>query len=124
MTRIRWGMTVAIALSLTTPALANPADGFAAFWSAFAAAATKDDTKALTSMVVIGPGLGDAGTSFAKLHREYLGRAARRCLVKAKPLRDVDGQGAVTYEAFCGQIIYVFSKPGDTWKLTDLGSND
>jgi hypothetical protein len=122
--RIRWRMTVAIALALATPALAKPADGFAAFWGAFATAAANDDTKALASMVVIGPGLGDAGTSFAKLHREYLGPAARRCLVKAKPLRDVDGQGAVTYEAFCGQVIYVFSKPGDAWKLTDLGAND
>jgi hypothetical protein len=122
--RIRWRVTMAIALALTTPALAKPADGFAVFWSAFAAAASKDDARALASMVVIGPGLGDAGTSFAKLHREYLGPVARRCLVSAKPLREVDGQGAVTYEAFCGQIIYVFSKPGDAWKLTDLGSND
>jgi hypothetical protein len=113
--RIGWGMTVALALAIGSPALAKPVDGFAA---------ATDDTKALASMVVIGPGLGDAGTSFAKLHREYLGAAARRCLVKAKPLREVDGQGAVTYEAFCGQIIYVFSKPGDAWKLTDLGSND
>ena len=122
--RIRRCVTVALALALASPALANPADGFADFWSAFAAAAAKDDTKALASMVVIGPGLGDAGTSFAKLHSEYLGPAARRCLVKAKPLRDVDGQGAVTYAAFCGQIIYVFSRPDDAWKLTDLGAND
>jgi hypothetical protein len=122
--RNQWGMTVALALALAAPALAKPADGFAAFWSAFSAAAAKDDAKALASMVVMGPGLGDGGTSFAKLHREYLGPVARRCLIKAKPLEQDDGQGAPTYEAFCGQIIYVFSKPAGAWKLTDLGSND
>jgi hypothetical protein len=121
---MKLGLGLTLWFILATPALAAPTDGFAAFWPTFAAAAAKDDARALASMVVQGPGLGDAAGSFAKLHKDYLGPSARRCLAKAEPRRDADGQGAPTYEAFCGQIIYVFSKVGGAWKLTDLGAND
>jgi len=113
-----------LCLAVTAPALAAPADGFAAFWPTFAAAAAKDDAKALASMIALGPGLGDNGGSFAKFHAANLGLASRRCLAKAKPLRDIDPQGGVSYSAFCGEVIYVFSKVGGVWRLTDLGAND
>ncbi|MEJ0064035.1 MAG: hypothetical protein WDM85_00340 [Caulobacteraceae bacterium] len=63
-------------------------------------------------MVALGSGLGDNGGSFARFHAVNLAPVARRCLVKAKPVRDVDPQGAVSYSAFCGEVIYVFSKAG------------
>jgi hypothetical protein len=122
--KIRLMMAVALTLATAETAIAAPADGFAAFWPAFAAAAAKDDSKALASMTALGPGLGDNGSSFAKFHAANLGPAARRCLAKAKPARDVDPQGAVEYSALCGEVIYVFSKVGGAWKLTDLGAND
>ena len=118
------GLGIALSLALATPALAAPADGFAAFWPAFAAAAAKDDVAALRSMVALGPGLGDAGGSFAKFHATNLGPARRRCLARAKPKSDVDPQGTLTYAAFCGEMIYVFSRAGGAWKLTDLAAND
>jgi hypothetical protein len=118
------GLGIALSLVLAVPALAAPADGFTAFWPTFAAASAKDDAKALASMVTLGPGLGDNGGSFAKFHARNLGPAARRCLAKAKPVRDVDPQGAVSYSAFCGEVIYVFSKAGGVWKLAALGAND
>jgi hypothetical protein len=123
---MRIGLVMAVALTLATAgtAMAAPADGFAVFWPTFAAAAAKDDAKALASMVVLGTGFGDAGASFTKLHKAYLGPAARRCLVKAKPLRGVDPQGTVSYSAFCGEVIYSFSKVGGGWKLTDIGADD
>jgi hypothetical protein len=123
---MRIGLVMAVALTWATAgtAMAAPPDGFAAFWPTFAAAAAKDDAKALASMVVLGSGLGDAGASFTKFRSAYLGSAARRCLAKAKPVRDVDPQGAVGYSAFCGEVIYVFSKVGGGWKLTDIGAND
>ena len=121
---MRIWLSVAAALFLAAPALAAPADGFASFWPAFAAAAAKDDAKALASMTSLGPGLGDNGGSFAKFHAASLGPTVRRCLAKAKPVRDVDPQGAASYSAFCGEVIYVFSKVGGAWKLTDLGAND
>jgi hypothetical protein len=125
--KIGLGITATLFLAtlfLAPPGLAAPADGFAAFWPSFAAAAAKDDSKALASMTALGPGLGDNGGSFAKFHAANLGLAARRCLAKAKPVRDVDPRGAVSYSAFCGEVIYVFSKVGGGWKLTDLGAND
>jgi hypothetical protein len=93
------GLSVTATLFLATSALAAPADGFAAFWPAFAAAAAKDDSKALASMTALGPGLGDNGSSFAKFHAANLGPAARRCLAKAKPAWDLDRQGAVESSA-------------------------
>jgi hypothetical protein len=122
--RIRLGVTAALAVTVAAPALATPTDGFGLFWPKFVAAAAKDDKPALAAMTALGPGLGDDASSFAKFHSGHLGAAARRCLVKAKPVRDVDPQGGVSYSAFCGEIIYVFSKPAGAWKLTDLGAND
>ncbi len=122
--RIQLGLTLALCLAATAPALATPTDGFAAFWPSFATAAAKDDSRALASMTVLGPGLGESGGSFARFHAASLKPAARRCLAKAKPVRDVDPQGAVSYSAFCGEVIYVFTKPAGAWKLTDLGAND
>ena len=121
---MRVGLGIIATLLLAAPALARPADGFAAFWPAFATAAANDDTKALARMTALGPGLGDYGGSFARFHAANLGLAARRCLANAKPARDVDAHGAVSYSAFCGEVIYVFSKVGGAWKLTDLGAND
>jgi hypothetical protein len=121
---VKLGVGIALSLAWAMPALAAPADGFAAFWPTFAAATAKDDAKALASMTQLGPGLGDTGGSFSRFHAASLGPRARRCLAKAKPVRDVDPQGAVSYSAFCGEVIYVFSKVGGAWKLTDLGAND
>jgi hypothetical protein len=122
--------TAAVAAALATvlatggPALAA-GDGFAEFWQTFQAAATKDDRAALAGMVVLGDRL-DQGKpqTFAKFHSDALGPAARRCLAKAKPVRDVDGNGQVNYSAFCGEVIYTFYRTAGAWKLTDIGAND
>ena len=120
----RFGMVAALLLMAVAPAWAAPADGFGAFWPRFVAAVAKDDTAALASMTQLGPGLGDDSATFARFHAGHLGPAVRRCLAKAKPVRDVDPTGAVSYSAFCGEVIYTFSKPAGAWKLTDLGVND
>lgn len=126
---IRLGAVAALALivaatALAATAVAATADGFGAFWPTFQAAAARDDAKALASMIVLGPALGDDGASFARFHAGALGPKVRRCLAKTKPVRDVDPQGNLSYFAFCGEVVYVFSKTGGTWKLTDLGAND
>jgi hypothetical protein len=121
---MKLGLAVVLACTLATPALAARADGFAAFWPNFAAAVARDDARALATMVALGPGLGDNGGSFARFHAANLGSEARRCLAKVKPARDVGPHGAVSYSAFCGEVIYVFSKVDGVWKLTDLGAND
>jgi hypothetical protein len=120
----RLGVALAMVVTTAAAGASAPAAGFVAFWPTFAAAAAKDDAKALSSMIALGPNLGEDGSSFAKFHAAALGPAARRCLAKAKPVRDVDPKGTVSYEAFCGETIYGFSKAGGGWKLTDLGVND
>lgn len=117
------------ALATVVVATAAPAvgadDGFAAFWPTFAAAVAKDDQAALARMVVLSERVDQAAPlTFAKFHADSLGPAARRCLAKAKPKRDVDETGQVTYDAFCGEVIYSFSRSGGAWKLTDIGAND
>src|SRR6185437_10162141 len=115
---------LATAFLAAAPALAA-GDGFAAFWPSFQAAVAKDDRAALASMVVMGPGLDQAEPlTFAKVHNDLFGPASRKCLAKAKAVRDVDPQGNVTYGAFCGEVIYTFSRSGGAWKLTDAGPND
>jgi hypothetical protein len=123
--RVGLGVTLGLGLATAAPAMAAPADGFSTFWPKFQAAAAKDDTKALASMIALGPNLGEDGASFAKFHAGELGPKVRRCLAKAKPDRDVNPQGDVLYSAYCGgEIIYGFTKTGGVWKLTDLGAND
>jgi hypothetical protein len=121
--------SMALAMAIAAPAIAapapaTPADGFAAFWPSFTAAAAKDDTKTLATMIVLGPGLGDDIETFAKAHAAFLGPKARRCLAKAKPDRQVDPEGTLSYSAYCGQVIYGFTKSGGAWKLTDLSPAD
>ena len=107
------------------PAVAAASDGFAPFWQAFAAALTKDDRAALAGMVVLSDRVDDATPlTFARFHGDHLGPAARRCLAKAKPVRDVDGKGEANYTAFCGELTYTFYRTAGAWKLTDIGPND
>jgi hypothetical protein len=119
-------LLAALLLGLATPALAAPDDGFAAFWAKFAAAVAKDDQAALAGMVVIGPGLYDDAPhpTFAMVHAAIFKPSQRKCLAAAHPDSQVDGNGAVEHAAYCGQLIYVFTKSGGAWKLTDMSAND
>jgi len=117
----------ALVLAIGTGLPARAAeDGFAAFWKRFSTAVGKDDKAALAAMTTLGPGLdnNDTPLTFDKVHALLLRPAARRCLARAKPLRDVDGTGAVDYDVFCGQVIYVFSKTGGEWRWTDTSPDD
>ena len=124
--RLWFRMAAAILVMTAAPAQAAPANDFATFWPKFIAAVANDDQATLASMTRLGPGLGDDSATFAKFHAAHLGPAARRCLAKARPVRDVDPSsgGEYNYSAFCGQVIYGFSKTAGAWKLTDLGVND
>ena len=123
-TAIAAALAGAFSMAALTPAVAA-ADGFAAFWQAFQAALAKDDRAALAGMVVLSERVDQAEPlSFAKFHSDMLGPAARKCLAKAKAVRDVDGKGEVSYSAFCGEVIYTFYRSGGVWKLTDVGVND
>jgi hypothetical protein len=115
-----WTVAVAavVALAVAAPALAADA-GFAGFWKVFTAAVAKDDKPALAKMVVLSE-MGDWSSSFAAFHAGGLKPAARRCLLKAKPDRDGEGN----YNVNCGDLIYGFSKAGGVWKLAYVSPDD
>ncbi len=117
---VRAGLALALALAAGAPAMAAPGDGFAAFWARFAAAAAKDDARALESMTVMSAEFGEDST-FAKLHADLLRPAARRCIAKAKPDFDT---GSGSYGVVCRQMIYVFTKAAGGWKFTSISPDD
>ncbi len=117
-------LAAALATASVVPAVAAD-DGFAAFWKTFTAALAKDDRAALANLVVLSPALDQATPlTFARFHADDLGSKTRKCLVKAKPVRDVDGTGQVNYSAFCGDLDFGFTRVAGAWKLTDVGPND
>jgi hypothetical protein len=119
-------LAAAVWLGVQAPTMAATfGDGFAPFWQAFSAALVKDDQASLAKMVALSDRLDQAKPlTFARFHRDHLGPAARKCVAKARPVRDVDGEGQVNYTAFCGELTYTFTRAGGAWKLTDIGPND
>jgi hypothetical protein len=113
-----------LSVFLAAPTFAAPDDGFAAFWKTFAAAVAKDDAAALERLTVMGPGLDSQDQTFAGFRAHVLDRKARRRLAAAKPQGQVNGLGQMEYSAFCGQIIFGFSRTADGWKLTDISPDD
>jgi hypothetical protein len=120
-------LAILLAMTAASPAWAAD-DGFAAFWAKFSAAAAANDRVAVEGMTKLDSGYGDgspgSAKTFAQYYTLYLTPKVRRCLGKAKPTRDVDGENAVNYEAFCGEGIYVFSKRGGAWRFVEIGAND
>lgn len=101
-------------------------DGFAAFWTAFSAAAGKNDRATIESLTKLEVPLGsdpDGPKTFTQYYALYLTPKARRCLAKTKPMRDATG-GDVRYEAFCGPAIFSFAKVGGAWRFVDIGADD
>jgi hypothetical protein len=118
--------TAFAAASLVALAAHAADDSFAAFYKHFAAAAAADDQKSLAGLTVLGPGLAGSNgpLTFAEIHKAYLTASERRCLAKAMPKGGKDGNGAPEYAAFCGQLIYVFTKTPAGWRWTDLSPDD
>ena len=115
---------LALGVLLAKPAFAAPDDGFAAFWKVFAAAAAKNDAAVLARLTATGPGLDQEDKTFAGFHAHVLTGKARKCLAAAKPKGQPNGLAQMEYAAFCGQLIFGFSKTPGGWKLTDISPDD
>ena len=120
------GFAILLSLSIAGPAFGAD-DGFKAFWAKFAAAVDKGDVKAMADMVKFPQRLGKTdvtAANFASRWKEVLPPRDRKCLAKTKPVADKDADGKPNYAANCNDTIYVFSKTGDQWLLSDIGPND
>jgi hypothetical protein len=118
---VKFAAVLALSLALGAPAVAARDDGIAAFWAIFAAAIARDDGTTLEKLTLMGPGLDQQAKSFAGFHAHVLDRKARKCLAVARPKREPDG---AEYSAFCGQLIFGFSRTAGGWKLTDISPDD
>lgn len=120
------GLLVAGCLMSAGPALAAGSDdGFAAFWTEFKTAVSKSDQSAVSQMIKFPVLYNDIrqASEFPAIWKGAFKPAHRKCLAKQKPVKDTH-EGKVSYAAFCGDIIYSFSKGDVGWKLTDFGVND
>ena len=100
-------------------------DGFAAFWTQFKAAVGKSDQNAVSQMIKYPVFYNDLRqvADFPVIWKGAFKPAQRTCLAKQKPVKDTH-EGKVTYDAFCGEVIYTFGKDDAGWKLTEFGVND
>ena len=120
------GLLVAGLLIPARSALAAGSDdGFAAFWTQFKGAVGKSDQNAVSQMIKFPVMYNDLRqvADFPVIWKGAFKPAQRTCLAKQKPVKDTH-DGKVTYDAFCGEVIYVFGKDDAGWKLTDFAVND
>ena len=95
---------------------------FSAFWQRFKTALSKNDKEAVASMTKL-PFLYEnkprSRAGFIRIYPQLFTPAVRRCIVRAKPLREGEN-----YDVFCGELIFYFGKDGDEFKLLEFGAND
>jgi hypothetical protein len=95
---------------------------FSAFWQRFKTAISKNDKEAVASMTKL-PFLYEnkerSRAEFIRIYPQLFTPAVRRCIVRAKPLRE-----GGNYDVFCGELIFYFGKDGDEFKLLEFGAND
>src|SRR5262245_8724525 len=107
-------------LLVATPAgaaSAPPADGFAAFWKDFSAAARNQDkakVSALTKFPIEYKGKQITPKQFDVVWKAMFPPDQLTCLGKAKPIKEYQGTG---YNAFCNKIIYAFSREPEGWRF-------
>ena len=118
-------LAAGLLISAGSALAAGSEDGFAAFWTQFRAAVGKSDQKAVSQMIKYPVVYNDLRkvTDFPVIWKGAFDPAQRRCLAKQKPVKDTH-ENKVTYDAFCGEIIYTFGKDDAGWKLTNFGVND
>ncbi len=86
----------------------------------------KNDRGALAKLTALDAGVNDgpgAPKTLDQYFAKFLTPKVRTCLAAAKPVRDAH-DGAVTYAAFCGQLIYTFETRAGAWRFTGIGADD
>lgn len=110
-------LSFAHAQSTTTP------ETFESFWKTFKAAMARNDKQAVADVTKL-PFLFDSQerdrAGFIKIYNELFTRNIRRCIAKAKPIKEGEN-----YDVFCGELIFYFGKDSDAkYKFLGFGVND
>jgi len=96
---------------------------FGSFWKTFKAAIARNDKEAIADLTKL-PFLYDSQerdrTGFLKIYGQLFTRKVRRCMATAKPKKAAD-----TYEVYCGELIFYFSKDTEgKYQFREFGVND
>lgn len=95
---------------------------FAAFWVKFKDAIAKNDKQRVADMTKLPfmiEGIDRDRAAFLKEYPTLFTPRMRRCIARAKPLKEQD-----YYEIFCGEQIFLFGKDNGSWKFVEIGAND
>ena len=114
-----------LALTISSVAAQTPTkpEAFASFWKTFKAAIARNDKESVADLTKL-PFLYDSQerdrTGFLKIYGELFTRKVRRCIATAKPVKEGD-----SYDVFCGELIFYFSKdPDGKYRFREFGVND
>src|SRR5262245_37792679 len=114
-----------LVLTLSSVLAQKPAqqETFASFWKTFKAAIARNDKEAVADLTKL-PFLYDSKerdrAGFLKIYAELFTPKIRRCIATAKPKTEDQ-----SYEIFCGQLIFYFSKDTDgKYKFREFAPND
>lgn len=96
---------------------------FNSFWKSFKATIAKNDKQAVADVTKL-PFLYDSKErdreGFLKIYPQLFTPKIRRCIARAKPLKEQDN-----YDVFCGELIFLFGRDSDgKFKFLEFGVND
>lgn len=98
---------------------------FASFWREFTSAIAKNDKESVASLTQLPFYFNDKDqdrAGFVKIYNQIFTRSIRRCMARAKPMRDANDKNS--YDVFCGEVIFVFGKADGKFKFLSFGPND
>ena len=120
-------VVAALSIAILVGRVSAADDGFPAFWKTFAAAMSAGDEKAAADLVAFPLDYGEKTLDRAGFSAAWKGLFTaknRKCLAKEKPLSDKDGDGKISYMAFCNGIIFIFQKVDGAWKFRETHPDD
>jgi hypothetical protein len=114
---------LALTISIAPAQTPSKPEPFASFWKTFKAAIARNDKEAIADLTKL-PFLYDSQerdrAGFLKIYGQLFTRKVRRCIATAKPVKEGD-----SYDLFCGQLIFYFSKDTEgKYQFREFGVND
>ena len=114
---------LALSISIAPAQTSTSPETFASFWKTFKAAIGRNDKEAIADLTKL-PFLYDSQerdrAGFLKIYGQLFTRKVRRCMATAKAVKEGD-----SYDVFCGELIFYFSKETDgKYRFREFGVND